>query len=128
LGRKGSLLLTLLHHSPPLKWVRTGTQAGLEPGDKSCCRGHGEIMLTGIISFFFFFLALSLAPHGLLSPLSYKTWTTGPGITLPTIKWTLPHQSLINCLICLPAACFYGVIFSVKAPSSQVAITYVKLP
>ena len=35
LGRKGFIHLVLLHHSPSKKEVRTGTQAGQEPGGRS---------------------------------------------------------------------------------------------
>jgi hypothetical protein len=35
LGRKGPIWLTFLYHCPSLKAVRTGTQAGQEPGGRS---------------------------------------------------------------------------------------------
>ena len=35
LGRKGFVQLSLSHHTSPSKEVRTGAQAGQEPGDKS---------------------------------------------------------------------------------------------
>jgi hypothetical protein len=31
------------------KEVRTGTQAGLEPGGRSWCRGHGGVLLAGLL-------------------------------------------------------------------------------
>ena len=71
--------LTLSHHSPSLKEARRGTQAGQEPGDRSWCRGHGGVLLTG-----------------LLSLLSYRTQTTSPTTALPTVGCALPHWSLIE--------------------------------
>jgi len=37
---EGGIQLTLPGHSPSLKEVRTGTQAGLDPGGRSWYRGH----------------------------------------------------------------------------------------
>jgi hypothetical protein len=54
-----------------------GTKAGQEPGSRSWCRGHGGVLLTG-----------------LLSLLLTEPKTTNPGMALPTVDWVLPHQSL----------------------------------
>lgn len=83
LGRKGFLCLTLPHHNSASKDVRNGTQAGQKPGDRRWHRGHGRV-------------ACWLAPHSLLSLLSYRTRMTSPGMAPPTTSWNLPHQSLIK--------------------------------
>lgn len=49
MGRKGFVPLTLPHHSPSLKEVRTGTQTGQEPGG-SRCRGHGGVLACSACS------------------------------------------------------------------------------
>lgn len=53
--REGSNQLTYLHCCSSLEEVRTGTQAGLEAGGRSrCkgrswCRGHGRMLLIGLL-------------------------------------------------------------------------------
>ena len=49
LRRKGFIWLTLPHYSLSLKEGRTGTQTGQEPGGRSWCRGHGGVLLTGLL-------------------------------------------------------------------------------
>ena len=48
LRRKGLTWLILAYHCST-KEVRTGTQAGQAPGSRSCCRGHGGILFTGLL-------------------------------------------------------------------------------
>lgn len=39
----------MLHYSSLSKEVRTGSQAGLEAEGRSYCRGHGGVLLTGLL-------------------------------------------------------------------------------
>ena len=51
-------------------------------------------------------VAYWLAPHGCSACFLIEPRTTSPGMTVPTMGWALPHQSLIRkCPICLPSAC-----------------------
>ena len=83
LGRKGFIWLALPDHSPSLEEVRTGTQAELESGGRSWCRGHGGVLLTGL-------LPMACSACFLVEPR-----TTSPGMALPTMGWALPHWWLI---------------------------------
>jgi hypothetical protein len=65
-GRKAFIWLTLPHHNPSLKEIRTGTQTVLEFG------------------------GIRLAPHDFLSMLSYKPRTTSPRIVPLTMGRALP--------------------------------------
>ena len=82
-GGKGLFGLHFYHCSSQ-KEVRTGTQAGQEPGGRSWCRGHRGGLLTGFL------------PMKVLSLLSYRTQDHQPGeeVVQPTVGWALPHQSL----------------------------------
>ena len=42
--------LTVPYNSSSSKAVRAGTHTGQEPGGGSWCRGHGRILLTGLLS------------------------------------------------------------------------------
>ena len=66
-----------------LKEVRTGTQTGHEfkPGGRSWCRGHGEVLLTGL-------LYITRSAWLLIEPR-----TLSPGMAPPTVGWALPHWS-----------------------------------
>jgi hypothetical protein len=48
-GGKGLLGLSFQIYTPSLEEVWTRTQAGLEPGVRSWCRGHGELQFTGLL-------------------------------------------------------------------------------
>jgi hypothetical protein len=48
-GRKGFIPLTLPHCYSSLKEARTETQTGQEPGGRIRCRGHGGVLLTGLL-------------------------------------------------------------------------------
>ena len=48
-GEEGFVWLTLPHQSPSSKEVRTGTQAGKEPGGRSWCRDQGEVLTSGLL-------------------------------------------------------------------------------
>jgi hypothetical protein len=45
----------LLHNSPSLEEVWTGTQIGQELGGKAWCGDHGGVLLIGLLSWLFFF-------------------------------------------------------------------------
>jgi len=66
------------------KEVRAGTHSGQELGSRSWCRGHGGMLLTGL-------LPLACSAYFLIEPR-----TTSPGMAPPTMGWTLPHWSLIK--------------------------------
>jgi len=84
LGRKGFIWFILQCCNSSLKEVRTGTQAGQEPGDRSRCRGHGGVLLTG-------WLLMAWSGFTLTEPR-----TTSPGVAPPTMGWALPQQSLMK--------------------------------
>jgi len=67
----------IVHH-----WGKSGqelTQGRQEPGGRSWCRGHGGVLLTG-----------------LLNLLSYKTQAHQPRDETTTLGLFLPHQSVIK--------------------------------
>jgi hypothetical protein len=66
------------------KEVRTGTHTGQELGGRSWCRGHGRVLLTGL-------LPLACSACFLIEPR-----TTSPGLAPPTMGWALPSWSLIK--------------------------------
>ena len=78
-GGKVFIWFTLRDHSPSLEEVRTGTQARLEPGGRSWCRGHGRALLT----------------HGLLGLLSYRTQDHQPSYD-PTHNGLGPPPLITN--------------------------------
>jgi hypothetical protein len=49
-GEERFIRLTLPHCCSSPKEVRTGTQTGLDPRDRSWSRGHGGILLSGLLS------------------------------------------------------------------------------
>jgi hypothetical protein len=49
LGRKGLIQLTLPHRCSSPKEGRTGTHTGQELEGRSWCRGHGGVLLTGLL-------------------------------------------------------------------------------
>ena len=70
--------------------------------------------------------AYCLAPHGLLSLLSYRTQDHQPRDGTTHSGLGLPHQSLIKKMP-LHTAHLYGGIFSLEAPSSLMTLACVKL-
>ena len=80
-GRKG---FTLLNSCSSLKEIRTGTHTGQEAGGRSWCRGHGGVLLTGL-------LPVACSTCFLIEPR-----TTRAGMTPPTMGWALPHWSVIE--------------------------------
>jgi hypothetical protein len=48
--RRKGLILFILPYSCSSKEVWTGAQAGQEPGGRGWCRGHGEVLFTGLLS------------------------------------------------------------------------------
>lgn len=48
-SEKGLFDFILPDHSQSLSRVRTCTQAGLERGGRSLCRGHGGMLITGLL-------------------------------------------------------------------------------
>jgi hypothetical protein len=67
-----------------------------------------------------------LAPHGLLSMLSYRTQDLQPRGRTTHNGWALLQKSLIKKMLYKPR--FYGGIFSIeKMPSSPLTFAYVKL-
>jgi hypothetical protein len=59
-----------------------------EPGGRNWCRGHGWILLTGL-------LLMAYSAYFLIEPR-----TTSAGMTPPTMDWAFPHQSLIKKMSC----------------------------
>jgi hypothetical protein len=114
LGEK-RIYLTLPYHSSSLKEVRTRAQAGQGPGQELMQRPWRDA-------------AYWLAPHGLLSLLSYRTQDHQPRLVPSTMVWSLPHQSLIRKR---SYRFVYDLIlqriFSTEAPSSHMTLEYVKL-
>lgn len=49
LEREGSIWLISPDHCPARREIRAGTQAGQEPGGSNRCRGHGGVLLTGLL-------------------------------------------------------------------------------
>jgi hypothetical protein len=84
LGKKGFIQLTLPHWCSSPKEVRTGTHTGQELGGRSWGRGHGGMLLTGLLP-----LACSIC--FLIEPK-----TTRAGMAPPTMAWALPTWSLIE--------------------------------
>lgn len=58
-----------------------------EHGDGSLCRGHGRILLTGLLSM------------ACLACLLIESRTTSPGMIPLTMGWALLHQSLIKTVL-----------------------------
>jgi hypothetical protein len=81
--RKGLIWLTLPHHCS-LSGVRTGTHTGQESGGRCWCRGHGGVLLTGLL------------PTACSVCFLIERRTTSPGMAPPTMGWALPHPSLIK--------------------------------
>ena len=81
---KGFICFILPHHSPSSKEVMTGTQAGQEPELRNRWRGHGGLLLTGLL-----IKACSIC-------FLRESRTTSPGMAPPTMHWALPHKSLIE--------------------------------
>ena len=84
LGRKG---LHILSHSL-LGEAQVRTQIEQEPAGRSWCRGHGRVLLTGLIP-------MACSACFLIEPR-----TTSPGMTPPTMGWALSHWSLIKKMPC----------------------------
>lgn len=78
LGKKGFIGLILLHCSLSLKEVRTGANTEQEPGGRCWCRGHGQMLVTGL-----FIMACSAC--FLIEPV-----TTSSGMDPPTVGWPCP--------------------------------------
>lgn len=78
LSREGFVRLTFPYHRSPWNKVRTGAPTGQEPEGRSCCRGHGGVLLIGL---------LSVAS---LSCFLIERRTTSPGMALPIMGWALP--------------------------------------
>ena len=76
--------LTFPDHSPSLEKIRTGTQAGLELGSLSWCRGHKGVLLTGLL--------LPLV----FSTCCFKDGTTSSGMAPPIVSKALLHWSVIE--------------------------------
>jgi hypothetical protein len=77
-------LLILPQHRSSLKELRTGTQTRYEPGYRNRCRGHGRVLLIGL-------LAVARSACFLTEPR-----TTSPGMALP--KLGLSTANLKNAL------------------------------
>ena len=83
LWRKGFIFLSFPQHYSSPKEVRTGIQTCQEPDSRNWCRGHGGVLLTGL---------LLVACSALLS---YRTQDCQPRGG-PTMGWARPYQSLIK--------------------------------
>ena len=109
---KGFIWFILPCNCSSSKEGRGGTQTGQKPGGRSWCRGHGGVLLTGLL--------LMACSAFLLIELR----TTSPDMASSIVGWALPHQSLIKkCYIGLPIAGSYRGIFSIEVPSSQMTLT-----
>ena len=82
LGWEGFICLMLPDHSPSLEDVSTGTYTELEPGDRSWCRIHRGVLLTGLL------------PVACSACFLIELRTTSPGLAPPTMGWALPHWSI----------------------------------
>ena len=84
----------LFPHCSSLKEWGQAPKTGQEPGSSSQCRDHGSILLTDL-------LLMAFSACFLIEPR-----TTSPGVSLPTMSWALPLQSLIkkmsHRLVCSP--------------------------
>jgi hypothetical protein len=81
--------------------VRTGTDAAQGPGHRSRCRGHGRVLLTGLLlvvcsACFLNYWAIS--PADTPPPVCFliEPRTTNPGMAPPTLGWVLPYQSIVK--------------------------------
>jgi hypothetical protein len=79
--------------------------SGQNPGGQCWCRGHGGVLLTGLL-------------QGFLSLLSYRTQDHSSGMAPPTMGCALRHCSLRKCL----TAGSYGGIFSIEVSSSRMTL------
>lgn len=73
-----SILLLIINEA------RTGTHTEQEPGDRSWSRGHGGLLLPGL-------LFMPCSACFLTEPR-----TTSPGMVSPTVGWALSHKLLIK--------------------------------
>jgi hypothetical protein len=78
LGRNGFTCPTLPDHSPSLEEVRTGTQAGLEPGGRGRCRSLGGVLLADLL------------PQASEAYLLIEPRTTSHKMASPAMRWALP--------------------------------------
>ena len=78
-GWGGMFLWLTYPESHPLRKSKAATQTGQEPGGRNWFRGHGGVLLTG-----------------LLILLSYRTQDHQPRVISPTVGWAILHQSLIK--------------------------------
>ena len=88
--RKGLFSLhshIVVHHQ---KEVRTGTQAGLEPGGRSWCRGHERVLLPVLFPTFCS-TCFSCSACFLL-----ELRTTRPRMASPIMGWALLHWFLVE--------------------------------
>lgn len=80
----GFIGLTLSYHNSSLKEIKTGTQSGAEPGDRSWCKRNGGFLLTGLFimvySEYFF----------------YRPQNHSLAMATPTLSWTFHCHSLIK--------------------------------
>jgi hypothetical protein len=83
LGEERKGLLELHFHSTVHHWRKSGR----DPGGRSWCRGHGGMLLTGL-------LIMACSPCFLIEPRA-----NSPGMALPTMGWALPNQLLIKKLL-----------------------------
>jgi hypothetical protein len=84
-SKLGLFGLDFQHHSSSLKEIRTGTQTEQKPGGRSWCKGHGGVLLIGLLhraSCSVFFLV--------------ELKTSSPEVAPPTVGWALPHQALFK--------------------------------
>jgi hypothetical protein len=78
-GRKGYIRLILPYQSTSSKNIRTGTQAGQESRSRSRCRGHGGVLLTGLI-------IMACSASFLIDP--------RPGVISTIMDWLFTHESI----------------------------------
>lgn len=81
-GEERIYCLIVPHNISSLEEVKTGTQARMEPGSRTWFRGHGSMLLTGLL-----LLACSAC-------LIIEFRTTNPGIAQSTMGWALSPCSL----------------------------------
>lgn len=89
-GRKGFIWLILPRQSMSSKNIRTETQAGQESRSRNRCRGHGGMLLMGLI-------VMTCSAFFLIEP-----GTTRPGVVPTTMGLPLPRElihPIINKLI-----------------------------
>jgi hypothetical protein len=122
LWRKGLFQLTVPHHSPSRVGAGAGVGAGVGVGSQSR-NLRQELLQRSWRS-----AAYRLAPHALLSLVSYTPGPPAQDWHRPQWAWALPYQSLIKKMpYRLSHRYIWSNMFSTEVPSSQMTLAYIKI-